>query len=86
MKRRELEPGTFFLYVCNRQNTYWIAVPGVEKPEGVLFSGPNPQSGDWDLEVEVLSAEDARRRGLAYAAKHAPKPQVIDAEDEESGA
>lgn len=79
MKRRDLKPGTYFWYVVNPHNTYWVRAPGEERCSvGVLFSGPNPDSGDWDLDVEVIGEDEARKRGDAYLAEHAPPAPALD--------
>lgn len=58
MKRRDLEPGTFFRYACNPRNLYWVPREGVPAPLNACASGPSSESRDWDLEVEIVEHFD----------------------------
>lgn len=86
MKRRDLKPGTFFRYDINPAHVYWVQAPGDEKPEGVIYSGPNPVSTDWDLAVTVLSRADATAAGAAWMKRRAQEAAMSAAIVNESAA
>ena len=71
MKRRELAPGTLFRYVVNPTHIYWVPTKKGphEMPFGLMVSGPNKESTDWDLEVELVDIEAARKFCAEWAAK-----------------
>ena len=63
MKRRDLAPGAYFRYVVNPRHVYWVQACDASgrkltTPEGVLASGPNPVSDDWERDVVLVEGTE----------------------------